>query len=89
MNNEMKDQLIKIRDHLGHREDLKIDLKGSGRAAFLYIRSSERAAEVSIEQEGFFIEFWDEADEESDKAAVRSESVHSVPEVIHRLKEWF
>jgi hypothetical protein len=89
MSNDIKNQLLDIRDHLGLREDLKIDLRGSGKAAFLYIRSSERAAEVLTEEEGFFIEFWDEADEESDKAAVRSESVHSVAEVIRRLKEWF
>jgi hypothetical protein len=86
---KMNDQLLDLRDQLGIREGLRVDLRGSGEAAFLCIRSSERAAEVSIEERGFFLEFWDEADEESDGAAVRSESVHSVSEVVKRLKNGF
>jgi hypothetical protein len=71
----MKNKLTEIREHL-EQQGLKVDARGSGNSAFLYIRSPERAAEVSTEGSGFFLECWDEADEESDKAAVRSETVN-------------
>lgn len=84
MKNEMS-ELLKL---LEPRQDLKVDLRGSGKSAFVYIRSSKRAAEVSIEGSGFFVEHWDEANEQSAAAAVGSESVGSVSEVMKRLNEW-
>ena len=65
----MKNVLSEVRDSLETRQDLKIDLRGSGKSAFLYIHSLKRAAEVSIEGRGFFVEYWDQADEESEEAA--------------------
>jgi len=72
------------------RGDLKADLRGSGKSAFLYIQSHKCAAEVSIGQgHEFFVEYWDEANEASEKAALRSENVVSVSEVMKKLTEWF
>jgi hypothetical protein len=85
----MKNELLEIRELLGLREDLKVVLRGSGKSAFLYIRSPKCAAEVSIHGQEFFVEYWDEADEESEKAAVSKQIVESVSEVLKRLTEWF
>jgi hypothetical protein len=86
---EMNDEWSEIRGYFDTHEGLKIELLGSGKAEFLYIRSSERAAEVSIAEQGFFVELWDVVDEESNKAPVSSEIMPSIPEVLIRLTEWF
>jgi hypothetical protein len=84
----MENELLEIRDYLESRKDLKIDLRGSGKSTFLYVRSHGHAAEVSIDTGGIFVEYWDHSDEESDMAAIRSEIVESIPEVVRRLTEW-
>jgi len=64
---------LEIQKALGHRESLSVELRGTGKAAFLYIRSLARAAEISIEQGGFFVEYWNDADEGSDEPPTHKE----------------
>jgi len=85
---EERDGLGQIRDCLRSHRELKVKEKGSGRAAFLYVRSARRAAEVSVDNGGFFVEYWGNTDEESYEPPVRSETVESIPEVVKRLLEF-
>jgi hypothetical protein len=84
----MQTELLQIREYLRGRADLRVDLRGTGESEFLYISSPHHAAEISPAEGGFFVEFWDEADEESHAAAVRSEIVPSISEVTNKLTEW-
>jgi len=84
----MNDELLELRDQLAKTGSLKIDMRGEGKAAFLYIQSSKHAVEISVEGNGFFVEYWDEADEESEKGPVRSEIVESKSDVIRNVTEW-
>jgi len=84
----MNNELLEVKSLLEHRQNLKIDTRGRGKSSFLYVRSSERASEVSIEGDGFFVEYWDDANEESDKAPTKSEILKSVSEVVESLVEW-
>jgi hypothetical protein len=81
-------ELLKILEQMERLQGLRVDLRGSGKAAFLYVRSPQRAAEVSLEGDGYFLEYWNEADEESEKAAVKSEIVESTSEAIEKLTDW-
>lgn len=84
----MTDDLLDIRNRLQSRDDLTVDLRGSGKATFLYVRSLKRSAEVSVEGEEFFIEYWDSVDEHSDEAPVKGETVRSASGATKKLAEW-
>jgi hypothetical protein len=84
----MQTDLLQIRERLRGRVDLRVDLRGTGKSEFLYISSPHHAAEISPAEGGFFVEFWDEADEESQATAIRSEIVSSISEVTNKLIEW-
>jgi hypothetical protein len=84
----MKNELLQIREYLRGRGDLRVDLRGTGKSEFLYVRSPNHAAEISLGEGGFFVEFWGEAEEKSDGPAVRSEIVTSISEVTNKLTEW-
>jgi len=80
--------LLELQQQLERIDRLKIDLRGEGKAAFLYVRSSEHAVEISIEGNGFLVEYWDEADEGSEKDPVRSEIAGSKSDVMRNVTEW-
>jgi len=84
----MKNGLSEIRERLQTHPELKTELRGAGKSAFLYIRSAVRAVEVSTGDEGYLLEYWNCADEQLDDAPVRSEDVDSVSEVERKLTEW-
>jgi hypothetical protein len=81
-------ELLRIQGQMESLQGLRVELRGSGKAAFLYIRSLQRAAEVSLEGDGYFLEYWNEAQEKSAKAAVKSEVVQSSCDAVKRLTEW-
>ena len=63
-------------------------MRGEGKAAFLYVQSPKHAVEISVEGNSFFVEYWDEADEESEKNPVRNEIVVSKSDVITNVTKW-
>ena len=77
---------LEIQKALGHRESLSVELRGTGKAAFLYIRSLARAAEISIEQGGFFVEYC--ADEGSDEPPIKSERLASAADAVDAMTNW-
>jgi len=85
----MQDDLRAIRVCLQARTDLRIVLRGSGVSSFLYIRSSHRAAEVSVEGKEFFVEYWDSADDNSHVPPIKSETLPSISSTTDTLTEWF
>jgi hypothetical protein len=82
----MSFQLLK--DKLEAVPGLSVSERGMGKAKFLYVRSSVRCIEVSVEADGLSIEYWDEADEESDKASVNQELATSESEALSKIKGW-
>ena len=80
--------LLEIQKELEHRGSLRVELRGTGKSAFLYVRSLERAAEISIEQGGFFVEYWNNADEESDEAPIKSERLTSAAAAVNAMTNW-
>ena len=84
----MSDELAEIQDSLKDAAALKIDLRGQGVGKFLYVRSSNRAVEISLADEGVFVEYWNNADELSDEAPVKSEVVPSTTEALTNVLAW-
>jgi hypothetical protein len=87
--NNLENPLEQIRRILQAHQQLSIDLRGTGNSAFLYIRSSDRSAEISVDRPGFFVEYWEIADEESYEPPVESEVVISLSEAVSKLNAWF
>lgn len=78
-----------LQSELARMADVSVELRGSGKAEFLYLRSPERAMEVWFDDDGTYaLEYWDTADETSDKASIRSENVRSEAEVIANVTRW-
>ena len=84
----MSTELITLQNWLRDETTLQVALRGAGKSAFLYIRSPNRAAEISLDEEGLFIECWDVSDEESGAASVKSELVRSASEAKKILSGW-
>ena len=83
-------QLLEIQEQLNDLgKNLIVDMRGAGQSAFLYICSNNRAAEVSMEGQGFFVEYWDESDEKSERESIRNEILYSIFEVKQNLMIWF
>ena len=62
--------------------------RGAGNAKFLFIRTANRATEVSESSDSFYIEYWNHADEESDVDSVKKEIVKLESEVLAKIKIW-
>lgn len=52
----------------------EVAVRGHGRSCFLYVVGSGKSAEVSIQDDGFWVEFWDSLDAEAQPV---SESTYS------------
>jgi hypothetical protein len=86
----MNNDLSFLQSELARMADVRVELRGSGKAEFLYLRSPGHAMEVCLDDDGTYaLEYWDTADETSDEALVRSENVQSQAEVIANVTKWF
>jgi hypothetical protein len=80
--------LQELGNRLSAEARLKVELRGGGRASFLYVRSVRRAVEISEDEGGLFIEYWDTSDELSEAPAVRSEVVPPSEDAFKKAVEW-
>jgi len=67
---------------------LKLSVRGTGKARFVYARTEHRAVELSVASPGFFCEGWNQADEESEEPAAISQQLQSIQEVEIWLRQW-
>jgi len=80
--------LQSLREKLAVVPGLLVSERGTAKAAFLYIRSPNRAVEVYVEGNSYFVECWDNADEESDDPPVRRDVVASESDAVDKIKNW-
>jgi hypothetical protein len=81
----VKTKLAEIRDELGQFEDPS--LRGLGSASFLSVVSKGRAVEISEDNGGFWLEFWEKSDDE-DTGPVREMIVSSCENAVGETKLW-
>jgi len=63
-------------------------MRGSGKSAFLFIKSNRRAVEASLSGRLLWVEFWNSADEENDDAAVRDAHFERLADATKAITEW-
>ena len=69
---------------------LTVEMRGSGRAQFLYVTGNSKAVEISIHDTGtFWVEYWESSDEGSDDPAVLERTIASTMGVTESVREWF
>ncbi|MSQ93287.1 MAG: hypothetical protein EXR98_01885 [Gemmataceae bacterium] len=82
----VKMKLAEIQDELTPRFE-KVCLKGHGASSFIYGVNKGRAVEISEDNGGFWLEFWEKSDEE-DAAPVREQTVESGERAIQEAMNW-
>ena len=68
---------------------LRTEVRGQGRAAFVYARSNHKAIELSIAPPGFLLEGWEVSDEDSDEPPAISLHLHTIKDVEECVRQWF
>ena len=81
----VKAKLAEIQDELTPLCE-QVSLKGYGPASFIYAVNKGRAVEISEDNGGFWLEFWDRSDE--DAAPVNEATVASSEEAIQETRKW-
>jgi hypothetical protein len=77
-----------LRDQLETVEGLMVSERGTGRGKFLFVRSAARALEIYIEDVGYVIEYWNNADEEADDPPVNRDVVAFDSDALARIQHW-
>ncbi len=65
----------------------RVQLRGSGAAAFVYAMNRGTAVEISEDHGGFWLEFWANSDDE-DAAPVQETTVESADQAVSRAMRW-
>ena len=65
----------------------KVCLKGHGASLFIYAVNNGRAVEISEDNGGFWLEFWEKSEDE-DAAPVKEMTVDSGERAIQEAKKW-
>ena len=84
----MSNTLLEIHNRLKEDATLRVEWVGEGKGEFLFVRSPNRAVEVSIADEGVFVEYWNDTDELSEEAPIKSEVVPSTTEALVNVLAW-
>jgi hypothetical protein len=63
-------------------------IRGTGKACFVFAKSATRAVEVSLDGSTLWIEFWGNADEESDDAPVKEIHFEEAESAFASVKAW-
>lgn len=82
----VKTKLAEIQDELApHFEN--VYLKGHGLSSFLYVANKGRAVEISEENGGFWLEFWEKSDDE-DAAPVKELTLAHPDQAVREATRW-
>jgi hypothetical protein len=83
----VKTRLAEIQDEFApHFEN--VCLKGHGLSSFFYVANKGRAVEISEENGGYWLEFWEKSDDE-DAAPVKELSVAHPDQAVREAKRCF
>lgn len=82
----VKTRLTEIQAELTEQFE-KVLLKGHGASSFVYILNKGRAVEVSEENSGYWLEFWEKSDDE-DAAPVQEMTLDRPEQVLREIRQW-
>jgi len=82
----VKTRLAEIHDELASSCE-KVLLKGEGSSSFVFAVNKGRAVEISEDNGGFWLEFWDKSDDE-DAGPVKEMTVDSSEKAIRETSQW-
>ncbi|MSU76514.1 MAG: hypothetical protein EXS16_00305 [Gemmataceae bacterium] len=82
----MPSNLATIRDDLPNELE-SVELRGHGSATFLYLTHHGREMEISECDEGIWLEFWDNSDDE-DAGPVKDMTVLLCEDAIREARRW-
>ncbi len=82
----VKTRLAEILDELTpHLEN--VCLKGHGVSSFVYAVNKDRAVEISEDNGGFWLEFWEKSEDE-DAAPVKEMTVETSKDAVQNTLRW-
>ncbi len=84
----MDSGLTEIATVLGAESRVTVDIRGEGEGAFLYVRTSLRAAEISRTSAGWWLELWGNADENPDDVPVDDLVASSAVDALTVARAW-
>ncbi len=82
----VKTKLAEIQEELANEIE-SIELRGHGSATFLYLTHNGRAIEISECDEGIWLEFWDNSNDE-DAGPVKEMTVQLCEDAIRAARRW-
>jgi len=82
----VKTKLTELQDELMPQFE-NVCLRGRGASSFVYVLEKGRAVEVSEENGGFWLEFWDRSDDE-DAPPVKEMTLESPEQVLREIRRW-
>ena len=82
----VKAKLAEIQEELADQFE-QASLKGQGFSAFLYVVNKGRAVEISEDNGGFWLEFW-EASADEDAGAVAEITVGNSERAVSETRRW-
>lgn len=82
----VKTKLAEIHEELADQFE-QASLKGQGPSAFLYVVNKGRAVEISEDNGGFWLEFWEESDDE-DAGPVAEITVGNSERAVSETRRW-
>ena len=77
-----------IANSLRQLAGVHVSARGSHQSAFLYVRSCNKAVEVSLDGHEISVEYWDAADEESDDEPVKEEVFVEKETALASIQAW-
>lgn len=84
-----KFDLQSISNDLRINTSLNISNRGEGKSEFLFIFSALKAIEISVDNESYFVEYWNNYSEDCDDLPVISENLASHKQTITKILDWF
>jgi hypothetical protein len=82
------DKLRSLASELQGMRGIVVSTRGQGKAVFLYVRSTRRAVEVSVDEGDICVEYWNVADEESDESPIREETFDDNESATKSIQDW-
>jgi hypothetical protein len=82
----VKTRLAEILDELTPQLE-EVNLRGKGASSFIYAVNKGRAVEISENDDGFWLEFWEKSDDE-DAAPVKEITVDGVERATSEARRW-
>ncbi len=80
--------LLNVLADLRSRYDDDVSVLGSGRATFVRICKDRRRANISVDEEGWFVELWSANDSQGDETLEEEDVIQLQKDAIHRISAW-